>query len=92
MYSWRWYPSPPETLLAEAESGPSYLFECVGTVPSESDDEDNLVRVWVPEQATPYNRNVVDALEEKHGVYAESVSDARKLDGFTPKVLDPQMV
>lgn len=81
--AWNWYPSPPEMLLARVENGPDYLYECVGTTDAKTDDKGDLLRVWVPDEATPYNGNVVSELEEKHGIFVVSVREARKLDSFT---------
>lgn len=88
---WKWLPSPPETLIADVEGGPTYIYECVGTVPASEDSKGDLHRVWVPEVTTNVNTRVIEKLEEKHGEYAESVSEAEEMDGFTPKALEPKM-
>lgn len=80
---WKYWPSPPEMLQAQVEGGPNYLYKCVGNVPARDDEEGDIVRVWVPDQATPYNEDVIEELEEKHGRYAGSKVKARELDGFT---------
>jgi len=73
--NWKWYPSPPEMLMAEIDGGPCYVFECVGTC--------NGDRVWLPDSGTgARNVNVKKELKEKHGMLVESLGEARQLDGF----------
>lgn len=74
-YSYEWYPRPPEMLLGEdTKTGGMYLFECVGTT--------DLDRVWVPDRPGHIGAALRNEIEEKHGVYARSLREARQLDGF----------
>jgi len=80
---WSWYPSPPEMLVARLDGIPNYMYECVGTVDASADDKGDLLRVWVPDKTTPFNKDIISDLTGKHGVYADSIGDARELDSFT---------
>lgn len=82
---WKYQPGAPEFLIGEREHGPIYLYKCIGNVPAGDDEKGDLLRVWVPDESTPFNKRVVEELEEKHGVYAEDYHEAKeKFDQFTP--------
>lgn len=81
---WNWYPSPPEMLMAiNEDTGMRYLFECVGTIEAEDSDPGDLTRVFIPDDATPHNKNVVEELEEKHGKFAANLRAAKEFEDFT---------
>lgn len=74
-YNYKWYPRPPEMLVAEdTETGGMYMFECVGTT--------DLERVWVPDRPGHIGAGLRREIQEKHGVFAKTLREARQLDGF----------
>lgn len=84
MTTWKWYPSPPEMLHAELDTGQSYLYECVGNVPARDGEEGDLIRVFCPDSSHASRRkDVIEELKEKHGRYAESIHEAREMEDFT---------
>lgn len=77
---------PPEQVVAgykDTAGAPHYyIFDCVGTVPS--DEEGKLQRLFIPD--SPHAPNVVrEAIESKKGVIADSKADARALESVTLK-------
>lgn len=83
--SWEYIPNPPETLICHVNGGPSYVFYCIGNVPSGENEEGDLIRVFVPDPSTPYNKKIINELKEKHGRYAKTKRSAKEISDFTIK-------
>lgn len=74
-FTWKHMMRPPEMLQANVEgTAQSYLFECVGTCEGD--------RVWVPERPGHIGWDLIEEINEHHGIYVENIREARDLDEF----------